>query len=231
MIIGIIGAMQLEIEEILNKLEDTSERITANNKYYLGKLHNVDVVITSCGVGKVNAASCTQVLISEYKVDYVINTGIAGSMDDKVKIGDVVISSDVVHHDVRPNQLIRFYPYEEIFKSDEGLIEIAVNAVDEYDLVGYHVGRIVSGEAFIESSSQKNKIKEVFKPLCVEMEGSAIGHVAYANDIPFLIIRSISDNADDEATINYNEFELRTAKQSAELLNIIIAKMHLILKK
>lgn len=223
--IGIIGAMQLEIEELLSKLVDKIESISANNKYYIGKLNGVDVVITSCGVGKVNAASCTQILISEYKVDYIMNTGIAGSMKENVKIGDVVISDNVVHHDVRPSQLLRFYPFEEIFKADDQLVKISTQVLEENKELTYHVGRIVSGENFIECRIEKSKIKNRFEPLCVEMEGSAIGHVAYANQIPFVIIRSISDNADDKATVNYEEFELQTAKQSAALLNKIIEKV------
>ncbi len=224
--VGIIGALQLEIDELLNRLKDMKERISANNKYYIGTLNDVDVIITSCGVGKVNAASCTQILISEYKVDCVINTGIAGSMNDEVKIGDIVISSEVVHHDVRPSQLLHFYPFEEVFQSDERLLNLSLEAVGEDKSLRYHVGRIVSGEGFIACSDEKKKIKEIFNPLCVEMEGSAIGHVSYANGIPFLIIRSVSDNADDHATVNYEEFELETAKQSANILDRIITKMN-----
>lgn len=220
--IGIIGAMELEIDELLNRLEFTSERITANNKFHIGKLNNRDVVVTSCGVGKVNAASCTQILISEYKVDYVINTGIAGSMNDEVKIGDIVISSDVLHHDVRPSQLLRFYPFEEVFKSDKELVKLSLEAVKEHDDLNYHVGRIVSGEAFVDSNLLKKKINDFFNPLCVEMEGAAIGQVSYANGIPFLIIRSISDNADDETDIDCKAFKSRIAKRSAELLYRII---------
>lgn len=223
--IGIIGAMQLEIEELLNKLVNKTESLSANNKYYIGTLSGADVVITSCGVGKVNAASCTQILISEYKVDCVINTGIAGSINDNVKIGDVVISDNVVHHDVRPSQLLRFYPFEEVFKADDQLVKISLEVLEDNKELRHHVGRIVSGESFIDCSIEKSKIKNTFEPLCVEMEGSAIGHVAYANQIPFLIIRSISDNADDNATVNYEQFELHTAKQSANLLDKIIAKV------
>jgi adenosylhomocysteine nucleosidase len=226
--VGIIGAMQLEIEALMYKLDNVEERVSAKNKYYLGKLCDINVVITSSGVGKVNAASCTQILISEYKVDYIVNTGIAGSMNGEVHIGDVVISSDVVHHDVRQEQLLRCHPYKEVFKSDDYLMKLATEIIKEQKGFKYnhHIGRIVSGEGFINSNNEKQRIISLWNPLCVEMEGSAIGHVAYMNNIPFVVIRCISDNADDEATINYEQFELQMAKQSVEIVYKIISKIN-----
>lgn len=169
------------------------------------------------------------ILISEYKAGYIINTGIAGSMNDKVRISDIVISSDVVHHDVRQEQLLRCHPYEEVFKSDELLMKLAIETVKEQKgfKQNYHIGRIASGEGFISSNVEKETIQNLLNPLCVEMEGSAIGHVSFMNDIPFVVIRSISDNADDKSTINYEEYELQTAKQSAESVYKMIAKIRI----
>ena len=225
--IGIIGAMKLEVEELIHMMEFVEEKISAKNKYFYGKLNGINVVITSSGVGKVNAASCAQILISEYGVDYIINTGIAGSMNNNVRICDVVISSDVVHHDVRQEQLLRCHPYKEVFESDKMLIHLAKETMKQQENFNeqYHVGRIVSGEGFINSNEEKSRIQSLLNPLCVEMEGAAIGHVSYINEVPFLVIRCISDNADDDATINYEEFELQTARQSARIVYEIVAKI------
>ncbi len=117
--IGIIGAMDLEVELLIEKMTVVDIKETAGNKYYIGKIFNKEVVITSCGVGKVNAASSTQILISNYKVDKIINTGIAGSMDKRVKVCDIVFSSNVTHHDVRKEQMQSCFPFSEHFEADE----------------------------------------------------------------------------------------------------------------
>jgi len=225
--VGIISAMKIEIEKVFDFMDVVDRVFVAGNEYFLGSIHGKEVVLVCGGVGKVNAASTTQILISVFDVDCVINTGIAGSMKDEVKICDVVISTDVSHHDVREDQLKSCYPNEQFFVADEKLLNIAKN-VSEKEIdqdSNYHIGRIVSGESFINDSSKKEDIINRLSPYCVEMEASAIGHVCHINKTPFLIIRSISDNANEEAEISYDLFEKKAAYQSANLLLGIIKKV------
>lgn len=226
-IIGIIGAMSLEVEMLIKSMTVKEKKECAGNMYYIGELFDKEIVVTSCGVGKVNAASSTQILISEFKVDCIINTGIAGGMHSAVEVCDLVISKDVTHHDVRPEQMKSCYPYQEYFESDSTLIRVAVEAIEKEKIINgnYHIGRIVSGESFIDNLELKEQITNAFNPHCVEMEGSAIGHVAYINKIPFVVIRSISDNADNEATLSYDEFERIAAEQSSRIVINIIEKL------
>ncbi|MCQ4924516.1 5'-methylthioadenosine/adenosylhomocysteine nucleosidase [Tissierella carlieri] len=218
--IGIIGAMALEIELLKNNININTSKNIAGFDFFLGDIDNKDVIITRCGEGKVNAASCTQILIDRFGVDSIINTGIAGGLHESVKICDVVISSNVTHHDVRKAQMENCFPYRECFQADEKLIEFAVEACESHhsENWNYHIGRIVSGESFIQDIEIKKNLLRDYSPHCVEMEGSAIGHVAHINNIPFVVIRSISDNADDEATISYNAFETIAANKSAEIV-------------
>lgn len=222
--IGIIGAMDVEIELLINRIKINEKENIAGFDYFIGSIGDKTVIITCCGCGKVNAASCTQILIDKYQVDGVINTGIAGGLHESVKVCDVVISSNVTHHDVRKEQMISCFPYKEHFEADERLIEAAIKACklvcnNEWN---YYIGRIISGESFIEDSKIKENLIRDYSAHCVEMEGSAIGHVSYINNVPFVVIRTISDNADDNATISYREFEKIAANRSAEIvLNMI----------
>lgn len=218
--IGIIGAMDLEIELLINKFGTNRKEIVAGFSYYIGSINNKKVVLTCCGIGKVNAAACTQILVDRYGVDCIINTGIAGGLHESVKICDIVISNNVTYHDVRKVQMERCFPFKDSFQGNEKLIEIAtaaceLNKTKEWN---YHIGRIISGESFVENSELKNNLIRDYSPHCVEMEGAAIGHVAYLNNIPFVVIRSISDNADEKATINYDTFEKIAANRSAEIV-------------
>lgn len=223
-VIGIMGALDLEIELIKNSIDLIDKASVAGFEFYVGKIDEKDIVLTCCGVGKVNAACCTQILIDRFNVNYIINTGIAGGLNDEFKVCDVVISSNVTHHDVRKRQMESLFPFQEYFEGDKMLIAAAVKACKSFkdESFNYHVGRIVSGECFVSDNTLKKSIIEEYSPYCVEMEGSAIGHVAHINGVPFVVIRSISDNADDEATISYDAFEKISAKRSAAIvLNMI----------
>lgn len=222
--VGIIGAMDLEIKLLIDNMDLIRKESSAGFSYYVGKIFGKDIIITCCGVGKVNAASCTQILINRFGVDCIINTGIAGGLHREVKVCDIVVSSDVTYHDVRKEQMKNCFPFKEYFECDKNLIEIAIKAC-EYSKIrknSYHLGRIVSGECFVDDRDLKESIIKEYSPYCVEMEGTAIGHVAQINDIPFVVIRSISDNADEEATMSYEKFERIAANQSSSLvLNMI----------
>lgn len=222
-VIGVIGAMPIEINLIKDNLKIIDEKEYAGFNFYICEKENIKIILTSCGVGKVNAASCTQILIDKFKVTHIVNTGIAGSLHKSVRICDIVISSAVTHHDVRKDLMKNWFPFKEEFESDEFLIETAIKASKKIESlnVNYHIGKIVSGEAFISDCNLRDLIIKEYSPHCVEMEGSAIGHVAYINNIPFLIVRSISDNADDNPT-NYIDYEKTAANNSALLvLNIL----------
>lgn len=219
-VIGILGAMDLEIELLRNKMNVVKKKNIAGFNYYIGKIQGKDVVVACCGVGKVNAASCTQILIDKFKVDCIINTGIAGGLHSEVKISDLVISKNVTYHDVSKNQMKNFFPFKEYFEGDKRLIKSAIKACKLYKTEdwNYYIGRIVSGEFFVSDNEMKKNIIEEYSPYCVEMEGAAIGHVAYINNIPFIVIRCISDNADDGANINYDTFEKKSAEHSANIV-------------
>ncbi len=176
-----------------------------------------------------NAAVCTQILVDDFGVDYVINTGIAGSLNAKIDIGDIVISSDVLHHDVDATgfgyavgQIPRMDTLS--FQADEQLIELAKAACKKVvPSIGAHVGRIVSGDQFISDKAVKDKITANFKGYCTEMEGAAIAQAAYLNKVPFLILRAISDKADDSATLDYPTFEKQAIANSVLLIKELVA--------
>ncbi len=205
--IGIIGAMQIEIDLLLEKLHIKEEHTIAGMPFYKGNYMDTEIIVTRCGVGKVNAAVCTQILINKFDVDTIINTGVAGGLHPDVKVGDLVISTNVTHHDVSKNQMKNLFPFQESFIASKELRELAREACNSSSLnVSVHEGRIVSGECFVEDSKLKEQLVTEYAPHCTEMEGAAIGHVAHINDIPFLVIRSISDSADDEAQVSYDDF-------------------------
>ncbi|MGW6148044.1 5'-methylthioadenosine/adenosylhomocysteine nucleosidase [Bacillus mycoides] len=217
--IGIIGAMQIEIDLLLEKLHIDEEQTIAGMPFYKGNFMDTEVIITRCGVGKVNAAACTQILISKFDVDSIINTGVAGGIHSDVKVGDLVISTNVTHHDVNKNQMKNLFPFQEEFHASEELRALARKAVNSSNLnITVHEGRIVSGECFVEDSKLKEQLVTEYAPHCTEMEGAAIGHIAHINDIPFLVIRSISDSADDEAQVSYDDFAKTAANYCSEII-------------
>ena len=221
--IGIIAALELEAQLLHSKLKSTQEHIQAGFRFVSGTLGDAEIVLVVCGVGKVNAAACTQLLIDRHQVDCIINTGVAGSICETLSPLDIVISSEVTHHDVQPAQLGNLFPFTRFFSGNADLIHLAQEACASLDLPGkYVLGRIVSGETFIEDDSQRNWIREQFAALCVEMEGAAVGHVAHLNSIPFVIIRTISDAADSGATESFHKFKTKAADTSAALVCAMI---------
>ena len=227
--IGIIGAMDLEIEKLTTQ-EMTSEEIVeaAGMRFHVGKLGGTDVVIVKSGVGKVNAAICAQILIDRFGVTHLLNTGIAGSLDHRINIGDIVVSTDAVYHDVD----VTAFGYEpgvipqmgtpnglKSFPADPALRSTAIAACREAAPgIGIFEGRVVSGDQFICTADQKHRIVDTFGALCTEMEGTAIAHTAFVNDIPFVILRAISDKADEEADVTYETFEHQAAENCANLV-------------
>lgn len=222
--LGIIAAMDNEITVLCKTMQHNSESYSIteinNLKFYFGTLNNTSVVLVKSGVGKVNAAICTQLLITVFHVESIINTGIAGAISPELSVFDFVVSSDVVHHDA---DAIAFgYPPNTIpglptfFIADKALISQAVNSFSESNLPGkIFIGRIASGDQFIGNIEAKEKIKASCNPFCVEMEGAAIAQTCILNNKPFVIIRCISDLA-DKSTDKFNEDE--AAHRSSELI-------------
>ena len=218
--LGIIGAMREEVETLVEKLEDVKEQVHAWSTYYEGKLEGCDVVVVQCGVGKVNAAMCAQILCSCYGVTHLVNTGIAGSLNAELDIGDLVVSRDAMYHDFDCNAF--GYPSGKVpgmdviaFPADEKLMELAYAAAETVNPGHTKVGRVASGDQFVASRALKEKIISLTQALCTEMEGAAIAQTAYRNGIPYVILRAISDKADDSADMDYPTFERIAAHRCA----------------
>ncbi len=222
--IGIIGAMDEEVMTLKEKMDIKEVRSIASLEFYIGKLNNTSVVVVMGGIGKVNAAMCTQVLIDCFQVDAIINTGVAGALSDELEIGDVVISSDMVQHDMDATAFgyaIGQVPRLDVFsfKADEHLISVAERAADVLpQSTNVYVKRIVSGDMFIAGKEKKNWLVDKFDGFCTEMEGAAVAQVAHINKTPFVIIRSISDKADDSAEMNFEEFVNLAANNSCKMI-------------
>lgn len=222
---GIISAMPVELAGFIEEFGAKELGTKGFYKVYEGKdKESGNEIFMACsGIGKVNAAACTQKLIDCYHVDYVVNMGIAGGIFKDLKTLDVVIGSEVLYHDFNPSSLLdKYYPFTHSFKCDKGLIETAKKVCDSLAVVeNYYVGSVASGDCFVESSETKDRIRDL-GAYCCEMEGAAIGHAAHLNDIPFLIIRTISDLADEGAAMSYEDFEKKASEQSNRVVSGII---------
>lgn len=226
--IGIIGAMELEVEELKSKMSDVKITEKAGMEFYEGTLNGAQTVIVRSGIGKVNAALCVQILADVFQVTHVINTGVAGSLNAKLDIGDILVSKDALHHDMD----VRVFGYQlgEVpqmgcreFPANERLITLAMESCTKVNPdIHCLPGRVVSGDQFISDKSVKDKLISEFQGDCAEMEGAAIAHGAYLNNIPFVIIRAISDKADDSAEMDYPSFERAAAKHSAQLVEDMV---------
>ncbi len=229
--IGIIGAMDKEVEELKASMDAVSVFEKAGMEFYNGILEGKGVVVVRSGVGKVNAAACTQLLIDKYDPDVIVNTGIAGSLDAKINIGDIVLSTDALEHDMDVTGLgykKGIIPDQDvsIFIADEKTRKIAKESCEKVNTdISVFEGRVVSGDQFISGREKKDMIKEEFDGLCTEMEGASIAHVSYLNKVPFLIIRAISDKADDSANEDYPSFQKKAIRHSVALVKEMIKNM------
>ena len=226
---GIIGAMDEEVNSLKEALDEKRVSTIAGMEFCEGKLDGADVVVVKCSVGKVNAAACTQILIDRFGVDRIINTGVAGSLDAAIDIGDIVVSTEAVQHDmdVTPLGYARGeIPYTEtsVFPADEAMRASALEAVRAVapDVHAFE-GRVCSGDQFIASREQKEFILSSVGGLCCEMEGAAIAQVCSLNGMPFVIIRAISDKADDSEEMSYVEFVQAAAENCAAITRYMIA--------
>lgn len=216
-IIGIIGAMDTEVAGLISKIDFLDKKSIYGNDFYLGKIGDTDVVIAKSGIGKVNAGICTQIMIDRFEITALINSGIAGGLEPSLHIGDICIGSKMIQHDYDltsfgyvkgyiPNGSGGDKPTE--FESDKRLVDIVEKASDEIsDSERVLKGTIVSGDQFIADLSKKKSLHEEFDAIAAEMEGAAIAHCASHAGIPFVVIRVISDLANGDGPLSFEEFE------------------------
>ena len=229
--IGIIGAMDQEVDELKSMMTDTEITSKAGLDFCKGILEGKEVVIVKCGVGKVNAAICTEALIETYHPDCVINTGVAGGLDADINIGDIVLSTDALEHDMD----VRALGYERgvipdqeesVYVADEGLRNKAFEVCKKVNPdIQVFMGRVVSGDQFISGKEKKDDLVGTFAAACAEMEGASIAHTAGQNKVPFLIVRSISDKADDSAHMDYPEFLKIAVKNSVRMMTELVREL------
>lgn len=223
-IIGIIGAMEEEVAILKEKMSEVTVLEKAGMEFFKGILGGQQVVIVRSGIGKVNAGICTQILADVFQVNAVINTGIAGSLKAEINIGDIVLSTDTMQHDVDARE----FGYEigqvprmdtRTFLADETLRTVALKVCRQVNPeIQVFEGRVASGDQFVADKETKEKIISNTQAYCTEMEGAAIGQAAYLNGIPYLVIRAISDKADDSAHVDYPTFEREAIRHTVNLV-------------
>ncbi len=225
---GIIGAMDIEVSELIESMENIKKETISSITYYEGTLQGKSVVVAKCGVGKVHAAVCAQTMILKYNPTVIINTGVAGSLSSKLDIADLVISDSVVQHDFDtsgigdPVGLISGVNLINIPCSRK-LVEQIEKSAKTIEGTNVIVGTIASGDQFICSPDKRDYIVKHFNALCTEMEGAAIGHVCYLNNVDFCIVRAISDKADGSAHMDFPAFVQIAAKKSTKLIHTFLS--------
>ena len=222
--LGIIGAMACEVEALKGKMENVTVGSHAGSEYFEGTLEGLPAVVVQCGVGKVNAAMCVQVLCDFFAVTNLVNTGVAGSLCVDLDIGDFVIGKDAIYHDFKCSDLNPAYVVGQVpglpvrfFPADETMVKVATEAAQLVHKDHVMVGTVASGDQFISDKQVKAKIIADTGAYCTEMEGAAIAHAAWRNQVPFVIIRAISDKADDSAQMDYPTFEAIAAERCARV--------------
>lgn len=221
--IGIIGAMGSEVEHLRKIMGEPKETVAAGRTFYAGKIGDIDVVLVCSGIGKVNSAMSAQMLIDRFGVDAIVNTGIAGGAKN-ARVRDVVVSTEAAYHDMELRLVALSHPYMERFAADDALVRKAQKACSDCGIT-CHLGRIATGDQFISDKAVKDDIVSRLDPSAVEMEGGAVAHVCAANGVPFVIIRCISDNADDEAEMDFDTFEQLAADDAAKIVVSMLKQM------
>ena len=230
--LGIIGAMAVEVETLKGKMVNLTVSQKAGMEFYEGTLCELPVVVVVCGVGKVNAALCVQVLCDLYGVTHIVNTGVAGSLCADLDIGDLVVSREAVYHDFDCHILNDAYVVGQVpgrpvraFPADKELMAFAFQAAEEVTPGHTTIGTVASGDQFICDKGVKQTIVENTGAVCTEMEGAAIAHAAWRNGVPYVVIRAISDKADDSASVAYPVFEAAAAKHCAAVTAALAEKL------
>lgn len=225
--IGIIGAMEVEVKNLKAKIENKKTEFISGIEFVSGQLSGKDVVVAQCGIGKVFAAICAEAMILKFNPDYIINTGVAGTLTNALSIGDVAISQSVVQHDMDtspigdPKGLLSGINIINI-PADEYLSSLAQTVIKEQK-INCIKGVIASGDQFIASKTQKDLIVSEFSAIACEMEGAAVGHVCFVNKVKFLILRAISDSADNSSHMDYPTF-LKMASENSTKVTLELIK-------
>lgn len=230
--LGIIGAMDIEVALLKESMQDVTVHSRTGMTFFEGKLEGLETVVVQCGVGKVNAAMCTQILCDLFAVTHIVNTGVAGSLSAELDIGDLVISRDAMYHDfdcsvINDNYCVGQVPGMSVlaYPADEALAQAAYEAAEAVNPGHTRMGRVASGDQFVSSKAQKAHIIAHTGALCTEMEGAAIAHTAWRNGVPFAVVRAISDKADDSAEMDYPTFEAIAAKRCAAVTMALAKKL------
>ncbi|MDO4458523.1 MAG: 5'-methylthioadenosine/adenosylhomocysteine nucleosidase [Clostridia bacterium] len=228
--IGIIGAMDIEVDGIKSEMQETEIKNIAGLDFVKGNLGGVETVVARCNPGKVNAAACAQIMALEYNPELIINPGVAGGIGEGVKIGDLIVGESCIQYDMDTSALgdpvgfISGLGVIEFPCAKETAAKIKAEAEKIYD--GQVMdGIIVTGDKFVSDGEVCLKLKEQFGAKACEMESGAIAHVCYMNNIPFVALRSISDNANDDASVDYPTFAKAAAAKTVELINAVIDKI------
>lgn len=222
--IGIICALESELKRIREALGGRPEQVGLYTFYTAG-LGEKRVVAVQCGIGKVNAAACAQMLISNFHADCVINSGVSGALSDELHIMDIVAATDVAYHDLYSGFLSGgYFPGADHFPADEG-ISLLTEKICLEQGIACQRGRVVSGDQFVTDSAVKAKIIADTQGITTEMEGAAIGHVCYLNNVPFAVIRCISDGADDQGATDFDTFVVHAAERCAKITLSLIERL------
>lgn len=228
--IGLIGAMEEEIALLVSQMDNISRRAEAGIRFMEGSFCGKTVVVCKSGVGKVNAAVTTQLLISVFGVEAVVFTGVAGALDPELEVGDLVVSSDCMQHDMDAAALgysRGVIPYQErsVFAADAYLQELALQAGERLFPGRIRLGRVLSGDQFIANREVGAALRNELSGACAEMEGAAVAQVCDMNGVPFVVIRSMSDKADGSAHISYAEFVPEAAANSCRLVEAMVQEL------
>jgi adenosylhomocysteine nucleosidase len=225
--IGIIGAMDAEVKNLINQMDESKRTSRANLTFYEGTLENQPVVVVKSGIGKVNAAMCAQILIDVFEVEGIINTGVAGALSPKLEVGDIVLASEVMQHDIDAS--IFGDPRGEIPGLKQSIFPTAPQFLDacnrRIDGSAIYCGRIITGDQAVGDSRLKEFLYSTFNGLCVEMEGGAIGQVCYLNDVKFMVIRAISDKANEKVDVDYGTFMSEAADKSCKIVRQMLKNL------
>lgn len=222
--------MEPEVELLKNAMLIEKEDQLAHTTAYTGTLNGKNIVLIQSGIGKVNASIITALMLERYDIDYVINTGVAGAMGENLKVTDMVVSTSVAHHDVDATNFGYRYGQvpgmPEAYISDENLVRRALDALSLNDEINGASGLVVSGDSFIDSNAEKEHIFKHFpKAMCVDMESSSIAQTCWQFNTPFVIIRSMSDSANDAADMNYEEFLAKACVHSSEVVKSLLREL------
>lgn len=220
--IGIIVAEEKELIEVKNLMNNIKEEKIYEKIFYIGTIENKKVVLVKCNVGKVNSARVCQILIDNFDIEFVINVGTAGSVDNSLEIGDVVVATELVQYDFDVTPFGR--KLGEIENIGESII-VDENLLKLFDGIDVKKGIIASGDKFIVSREEKENVKNIFNALCIEMEGASIAQVCFLDKIPFLVIRSITDKKDGSAKVDFETFLESSSKKAANILKELLCKV------